>query len=209
LSRNKRDIFFSDQMYHIYNRVVSGSNLFIEKDDYWNFMERYTKYFSPYFKTYAYCLIPNHFHLLIKVRNEDKIKLFASTENTTAARNYMNGSKDLNSFLENQFSRCFSGIAIIYNNKHNRVGPLFKQGVKRVALNDYRTFDQQMHYIHLNPVHHYQVKNIEEWPYSSYYTYISSNKTQLPRKEVFEHFGGKDYFIAFHQKPYIGDIDFE
>ena len=171
-------------------------------------MERYSKYFSPYFKTYAYCLIPNHFHLLIKVKKEGVIKLSASNENTNAARNYLNGSKDLNSFLENQFSRCFGGIAIKYNNKYNREGPLFKQGVKRVALNANRTFEQQMHYIHLNPVHHYLVDKLEEWSYSSYHTYISNSKTQLPREEVFKHFGGKKDFVAFHQKPYIGDIDF-
>jgi len=114
-----------------------------------------------------------------------------------------------NTFLENQFSRCFSGIAIKYNNKHNRVGPLFKQGIKRVSLNSYRTFEQQMHYIHQNPVHHFLVKKIESWPYSSYVTYISDAKTKLPRSEVINKFRGKENFISFHQKPYTSEIDFE
>lgn len=209
MARNNKHIFHEGLLFHVYNKVITEADLFRDNDDYWNFMERYTKYFSPYFKTYAYCLIPNHFHLLVKVRLEEKIKLSVAKENTNASRNYLDGSKDLNSFLENQFSRCFSGITIMYNNKYKRKGPLFKQGVKRVALNSYRTFDQQMHYIHQNPVHHYLVKNIEDWPYSSYQTYISNHKTQLPRKEVFKKFGGKESFIAFHQKPYIGDVDFE
>ena len=209
MTRKNRDIFYSDQLYHIYNKVVSGTKLFIDKNDYWGFMERYTKYFSPYFETYAYCLIPNHFHLLVKVRKEDKIKLSVSKENTKAARNYLNGSNDLNSFLENQFSRCLSGMTMSYNNKHNREGPLFKQGVKRVALNVYRTFEQQMHYIHLNPVHHKLVDKIEKWTYSSYQNYISNDKTQLPREEVLNHFGGTEKFIAFHQNKYIGNVDFE
>jgi len=209
VARNNRDIFLEGQFYHIYNKVVSGTNLFNDKNDYWNFMKRYSKYFSPYFKTYAYCLIPNHFHLLVKVRKEEGIRMSVLNENTNAARNYLNGTKDFNSFIENQFSRCFSGITIIYNNKYNREGPLFKQGVKRVALNAYRTFDQQMHYIHLNPVHHNLVDQINKWKHSSYNTYISINKTQLPREEVLIHFGGKEKFIDFHQNEYIGDVDFD
>jgi putative transposase len=189
--------------------VVSGTDLFIEAKDYWNFMKRYSKYFSPYFETYAYCLIPNHFHFLVKVRSEEEVKAAIVNEDTTAANNYLSGTSDLNSFIENQFSRCFSGLSMKYNNTHNRVGPLFKQGIKRVALNKYRTFKQQMHYIHLNPTHHFLVKKIEDWPYSSYISYISDVKTQLPRQEVLDKFEGVENFISFHKTPYLGEIDFE
>lgn len=209
MSRKNRDIFYPNQLYHVYNKVVTGTDLFIEAKDYWNFMERYGKYFSPYFETYAYCLIPNHFHFLIKVRSEKEIKAAIVNEDTIAANNYLSGTSDLNAFIENQFSRCFSGISMKYNNMHNRVGPLFKQGIKRVALNKYRTFEQQMHYIHLNPIHHFLVTKIEDWPYSSYISYISDVKTQLPRLEVLDKFEGVENFISFHQTPYLGKIDFE
>ncbi|MFT6336153.1 MAG: hypothetical protein ACJATI_002909 [Halioglobus sp.] len=95
------------------------------------------------------------------------------------------------------------------NNKHNRVGPLFKQGVKRGALNSYRTFEQQMHYIHLNPVHHFLITKIENWPYGSYISIISDIKTQLPRLEVLDKFEGVENFISLHKTPYIGKINFE
>ena len=209
MSRKNRDIFHPEQFYHLYNKVVSGTDLFIEANDYWEFMERYSKYFSSYFETYAYCLIPNHFHFLIKVRNEVIIKIAIAKEGTTASKNYLSGTFSLNEFLENQFSRCFSGVSMRYNNRHNRVGPLFKQGIKRVALNKYRTFEQQMHYIHLNPIHHFLVNKIEDWPYSSYISYISDVKTQLPRLEVLDKFEGVENFISFHKTPYLGEFYFE
>jgi hypothetical protein len=53
VSIKNRDIFYPNLLYHVYNKVVTGTDLFIEAKDYWNFMERYGRYFSPYFKTYS------------------------------------------------------------------------------------------------------------------------------------------------------------
>ena len=209
MGRHNQDIFYPGLLYHIYNKVVTGEKLFKKDEDYWQFMKRYAKYFSPYFVTYAYCLIPNHFHFLIRVKDEDEIKKNILAEDTNAARKYLRGDEEINFFLEHQFSRWLSGIAMKYNNRNNRVGPLFKQGTKRVALNAYRTFQQQMHYIHLNPKHHFLVNDIEDWKHSSYSTYISGQETKLPRREVFEKFGGEQGFIKFHQNTFNGDIDFD
>jgi len=82
------------------------------------------------------------------------IKVAIVEEDTTAAKMYLSGAINSNEFLENQFSRCLSGVAMKYNNIDNRVDSLFRQGIKRVALNTSRTFEQQMHYIHPNPVHY-------------------------------------------------------
>ena len=209
MGRKNRHPFQYEQLYHIFDKVVTGTKLFREEEDYWNFMKRYTRYFSPYFITYAYCLIPNHYHFLIKVRDEAQIKGAVKKEDTNAARKYLEGKEDVNFFLQNQFSRCFSGVTMKYNNKYKRQGPLFLQGTKRVLLNAFRTFEQQMHYIHSNPRHHFLVKKIEQWPYSSYPTYISNHNTQLPRAEVFQRFGGKDRFIQFHQQPFKGSIEID
>ena len=51
----------------MYNKVVSNEKLFRQRSDYLDFLSRYKKYFGNYFKTYAYALMPNHFHFLIKV----------------------------------------------------------------------------------------------------------------------------------------------
>ena len=56
--------------YHIYNRGNNRENLLIEKRNYLYFLSLYAKHIEPVAATYAYCLLRNHFHLLIRVRTE-------------------------------------------------------------------------------------------------------------------------------------------
>jgi hypothetical protein len=58
-----------NNFYHIYNRGVNGTQLFYKKDNYYYFLEKYAQYLSAYLDTYAYCLLGNHFHLLVKVKD--------------------------------------------------------------------------------------------------------------------------------------------
>src|SRR5512133_1557698 len=59
--------------YHIYNRGIDSCNLFQETDNYEYFLALYDKYISPVAYTYAWVLMPNHFHLLVKVKEETEI----------------------------------------------------------------------------------------------------------------------------------------
>lgn len=64
--------------YHIFNRGVNRTNIFIEDDNYAHFLNLYTDYITPIAETYAYCLLRNHFHLLIRTKSEEEL----STEQT-------------------------------------------------------------------------------------------------------------------------------
>lgn len=59
------------KFYHVYNRTNNKELLFKEHENYFFFLRKYKQYLSSYIDTYAYCLMPNHFHFLIKVK-EDK-----------------------------------------------------------------------------------------------------------------------------------------
>ena len=60
----------ANQYFHIYNHAIGNENLFREEKNYNFFIKKYIKYIVPHTETYAYCLMPNHFHLLLKVNNE-------------------------------------------------------------------------------------------------------------------------------------------
>ena len=62
-----------ENVYHIYNRSVGDLKIFREDADYNKFLVGWEKYFSSYCDTFAYCLIPNHFHFLVKVKNTNSI----------------------------------------------------------------------------------------------------------------------------------------
>src|SRR5450830_1623896 len=61
------------QFYHIYNRGIDSCDLFREPDNYEHFLGLYDKYISPVAETFAWVLMPNHFHLLVRVKEEMEI----------------------------------------------------------------------------------------------------------------------------------------
>ena len=60
-----------DQYYHVYNRGNNREPLFRERRNYPYFLKLYAKYIEPVAETYAYCLLKNHFHLLIRTKDEE------------------------------------------------------------------------------------------------------------------------------------------
>lgn len=59
--------------YHIYNRGINGTSIFFEHKNYKFFLEKYAKHITHVADTYAYCLLKNHFHFLIKTKSEEDI----------------------------------------------------------------------------------------------------------------------------------------
>ena len=62
-----------DQYYHIFNRGNGGQWIFYKDRNYPYFLEKYGDYMLSYWDTYAFCLLPNHFHLMIKVKSEAEL----------------------------------------------------------------------------------------------------------------------------------------
>jgi len=70
-----------DKFYHIFNRGNNGILLFYKPENYLFFLRRLDEYLSPYVEVYAFCLMPNHFHLLVRVKKAlhlEDAKLLAS-----------------------------------------------------------------------------------------------------------------------------------
>ncbi len=65
--------FEPGKYYHIYNRANGFEKLFLSDENYRYFLRQYVKYIEPVAITYAWCLLPNHFHFLIKIRNPDLV----------------------------------------------------------------------------------------------------------------------------------------
>lgn len=63
-----RENFLPNAFYHIYNHAVGTENLFKSHENYLFFLNKYDQHLSTVFKTLAYCLMPNHFHLLVQVK---------------------------------------------------------------------------------------------------------------------------------------------
>jgi len=91
--------------YHIYNRGNNSEIIFREESNYFYFLKLLKKYILPVADVFAYCLLNNHFHLLIRIKEEDKItvnieKSFSNLFNAYA-KPLINDSNALVSFLKN------------------------------------------------------------------------------------------------------------
>ncbi len=69
-----------DKFYHIYNRGNNGEKLFYTIANYMFFPRKYDEYLSTHIKTYAFCLMPNHFHLLVKVNTPTNVSHFQNVK---------------------------------------------------------------------------------------------------------------------------------
>jgi REP element-mobilizing transposase RayT len=196
-------------VYHLYNKAVSDLVLFREEKDYLFFVTKYQKYFNNYFDTFAYCLIPNHFHFMIRVKANEEIKDAVKKENSAAAIKYLNGESSFNHFISDQFRRFFSSFAIKYNNKYHHEGAVFRKRIKKVRVSTDGSIQRLLCYIHHNPIHHKLTEEYSHWNYSSYNDYFDNAKIIIAKKWMINWLGNKSIFNEIHKNFKLENIEIE
>jgi putative transposase len=198
----RRVVLANNEVYHVINRGVEKRKIFLDKRDYSRFFRTFVYYqkanppvrFS--FKKRAlkkrfsnldnlveivsYCLMPNHFHFLLKQVKNNGISLFIGR-------------------LTNSYTRYF-------NTRHKRTGHLFQGPFKAVRI---ETDEQLIHvsrYIHLNPVVDFLVEDLKKYPYSSYLEYLDGKQEEgvCQKKLVLDQFSSPQEYEKFvlDQKDY-------
>lgn len=185
--------FVNGQFYHVYNRGSEKRRIFEDQRDFKRFLKTLIYYqykgpktkFSNYLSNQgfqpkltqknveiiAYCLIPNHFHLLIKQIQEG-------------------GITDMIKKISLSYTKYF-------NTKNNRVGPLFQGQFKAVLV---ETDEQLLHvsrYIHLNPLSALLVKKLKRYKWSSYEEYIDNKFNICSKNEILNFFGSHQSYKQF------------
>ena len=176
--------------YHIYNRGNNRENIFREKRNYQYYMQLYEKYITPVAETYAYCLLRNHFHLLVRTRSEDEIQVFRDAANRKISSPSM------------EFGKLFNAYAKAFNKTYQRTGSLFQKPFGRVLVKSNAHLFHLVRYIHRNPQKHGFVDDFSEWPYSSYQVSLSDKPTRIQRHDVLEWFGDRSGFIELHHTSF-------
>lgn len=157
--------------YHIYNHANGDDNLFREAKNYPFFLQKYHPHIDPVAETIAWCLMPNHFHLLVKIKDEATLKQdfpkFKTLENLTSEERQLR----LSYLLSKQFSNFFSSYSQSFNKVYQRRGSLFLKNFKRKLIDSEAYLFQLIIYIHTNPVKHGFTSNLLDWEWSSYATF--------------------------------------
>lgn len=186
---NRKTVFANDEIYHIFNRGIDRRTTFIDKRTFARAVETMAFYqyadlpmrFSKFsvlekekrlrvlrkiqdskkaVKIIAYCFMPNHFHFLLKQKEDKGISRFAAN-------------------FTNSYTKYF-------NVKNKRVGPLFQGLFKAVHI---ETDEQLIHvsrYIHLNPVSAYIIEpeELETYKWSSYPEYIGADVNNISDSSI-------------------------
>ncbi|CAN5439613.1 hypothetical protein BH20BAC1_BH20BAC1_09320 [soil metagenome] len=189
-----------DCFYHIYNHANGRENLFVENRNYPFFMDKVSLYVLPFLYLHAYCLLPNHFHLLVNIKELDEIKLLESFKTFQKLPD-----EQLQPVVEKKISKAFANLFSSYTQSFNKVysrkGSLFIPNMKAEIIDNEPGICNVVHYIHTNPIHHGFVLSPEQWKYSSYNAYLSDTPSQVSRKFLLDLFGGKTNFITHHHQP--------
>jgi len=177
----RRSILFSPgQYYHIYNRGNNRQAIFFEPENYLYFLRRLKIYIRPTATIVAYCLMPTHYHLLVRIKFlQDQLP---SDQKTITA-----------------FSHAMQNFLISYtkaiNKRFSRVGALFQGAfqAKLIELDPYLV--NLCLYIHANPVKDGLVAQPEDWPYSNYLEWLGKRNGELVDHEfIREHFNNPETY---------------
>jgi REP element-mobilizing transposase RayT len=180
-----------EHIYHIWTHANGDDNLFRSEDNYIYFLDRYRHHIHPVVETYAYCLMPNHLHLMVKVREEKEIVKRIHDKDLT-------GFGNLSGLISKQFSNLFNGYTKAFNKMYGRKGSLFMRPFNRKLINSDEYFVRLIAYIHNNPVNHGFASKPSDWSYSSWHAYVLNKLTKIKKDEALQWFGEMKNFKTLH-----------
>ncbi len=185
-----------DNIYHIYNQGNNRQKIFFDRDNYLFFLKKIRKYILPYADILAWCLMPNHFHLMVLV-NEVSVGV-AQSDTDASKRRTINDSIGI-------MLRSYTSAI---NKQQKRTGKLFREKTKAECVNCFNgptpnfinandvnvqfTEDQYLqicfNYIHQNPVKARLVDNEVDWEFSSAIDYAGIRDGKLINKKMAEEY---------------------
>ena len=176
--------------YNIYNRGNNGIDVFFDSDSYYYFLKLYDKYITPIADTYAWCLLKNHFHILVYTRLDHEIEISKLEYSTIEKPKVIEPSI--------QFGILFIAYTQAINKKFNRTDVLFEKPFERKQITSEKYLQNVIYYIHNNAVQHGFVKQMSLYPCSSYDSILSDKPTKIKRNEIINLYGSKEEFISYH-----------
>jgi hypothetical protein len=172
--------------YHIYNCGNNQEVLFKEPRNYPYFLSLWKRHIFPIADTYAYNLLPTHFHFAIVVRQ---------------------GTGRTPTDFSRSFANMFAAYAKAVNKGYERTGSLFQKNFRRKEITSPLSWTRLILYIHTNAQRHGLVQHFAAHAHSSFAAMLTEAPTLLRRSDVLELFGTADDFLQAHEKFEVQEAD--
>lgn len=178
----REPIFYPGGYYHVYSRGSEKRIIFLDKADKKRFLERLEEYKHLHsVKIIAYCLMPNHYHLLIRQDSEEPISLF--------------------------ISRLNIAYAMYFNKRYERVGPLFQGRFKAKHIETDEYLVHLSRYIHLNPLSHLGERALRKYYWSSLKDYLDNTDGGFVDTEIIASYFNSKNWKEDYRKFVRAEID--
>ncbi len=160
--------FEPGEIYHVYNRGNNSQNIFFERINYLYFLKKMSTHILNCADILAWCLMKNHFHWMIRVKDDDQCR----------------NETDKISTLNKDIATLLSSYTKAINRKYSRTGSLFQQKTRAIKLNSDKSADEYyplicFNYIHQNPLKAKIVRRLNEYEFSSFSDYAGYRNGKL------------------------------
>ena len=176
-------IYQKDNYYHVFNRGCNKEKIFFAESDYKNLLTKIKLTKNTYkIEVIAYCLLPNHYHLML----------------------YQASNKPISDWLRD----LFNGYAQRFNRKYDRSGTIFERTAKPKLITSDKYLIDGIHYIHSNPFKHGIVDNPADWEFSSLSEYLSEENV-LVSKRILGNYFHRDFTYQTSFQEYMESKKFK
>ncbi len=170
--------FAEGAIYHLYNRGNNQQPIFPYRSNYLYFLQKMRECLHPHCGILAYCLMPNHYHILLRA-NEKGCQLIPLSGSSFTT---------VQQVLSRKIGTLQSSYTQALQKQERFTGSLFQQKAKskQIATQNVTKNDLAacFHYIHQNPLKARLVSKMEEWEYSSYRDYVGVRNGTLCNLEL-------------------------
>jgi len=164
------------KIYHIYNRGNNKDTMFFTDDDYACFVKLYKAFIPGVADTLSWCLMKNHFHFLVRIKDENEIGYLnpAFAKSRIISRKWkvyanpiVGVKQQIKPTPRMQFRHLLSTYTIYLNNMYNRTGSVIEKNYERSLVENNEYLRTLFLYINSNPVKHSIRKQAEKYRWSS------------------------------------------
>jgi REP element-mobilizing transposase RayT len=193
--------------YHVYNRGIDSCPIFLNREDYEYFLRLYKTFVCPVADTLAWCLIRNHIHFFIRIKDLSEIG-YLNPHNAKSEIVYLkwrvydfavDPNKAIKPVPYRQWMHLFSTYAKWFNRKYSRTGSLFEKSFKRKEVTGEKDFIRLIRYINNNPFTHRIVNKSEDYHWSSYSRVLSFQDDIVSHRFLHDYFRDMENFVTIHR----------
>jgi putative transposase len=204
--------FESGGIYHIYNQGNNRQLVFYNRENYIYFLRKLRIHIMPFADVLAWCLMPNHFHLMLEVREVEIESLSAAFSEGFTLSEALTNQKAAKTDLNHSIGVLLRSYTRAINTQENRTGSLFRKKTKAICMNEIKGISSHWYtsfgvtfmkvdipeyqypqtcfnYIHQNPVKARLVARAEDWEFSSYRDLVGMRAGNLVNRKRVDELG--------------------